>query len=314
MELKKGFGKATKRGGLASEAKKEALQCFMFLALPIIGFFALHLYPMLWSMKWSFFNYNMTPSDTKFIGLGNFKSLFTKDAMYWKSWLNTLQLAALKIPIEISLTLFIALILSQKHIKGKTFFRTFYFLPNIVGVVIYGLVFSNIFTYFGVANDWLMKLGLISEPIDWLKHRSTAFTMLVASSIWASFGINVMYFLSALSNVSEELYESAMLDGANAATRFFKITIPCILPVFSTIILLSIIGTLDANVGVIVLTGGAPNGGTNTVMSYLTQKFMPGFAGKSPEIGYGSAASLVTTVMFVIIGIIHNRLSKAAER
>ncbi len=300
-------------GSMASEARSEAFQCYMYLILPIIGFLVLSIYPILWSMKWSLYLYDMTPSTTKFIGLTNFIRMFTEDFTYWKMWGNTILFALLKIPFETVFTLLIALILSNSLIRGKSFFRTMYFMPTVIGSVIVGLVFSNMFSYFGVVNECLMKLGMISEPVDWLSSRAGAYFMLVVSSIWRSFGTNVMYFMAALANVPEELYESARLDGAGRFTTFFKITLPSILPVFKVIMLLSILGTLSVNDEVIVLTNGAPNGGTHTVMSYLTTKFMPGFAGGSPAIGYGSAMSLVTTVIFVFIGILYNKISSGKQ-
>lgn len=300
-------------GSMASEARSEAFQCYMYLILPVIGFLVLNVYPILWSMKWSLYFYNMTPSATRFVGLTNFIRMFTEDFTYWRMWGNTILFALLKIPLETVLALLIALMLSSSVIRGKSFFRTVYFMPTVIGSVIVGLVFSNMYSYFGVVNECLMKLGIIHEPIDWLASRSGAYFMLVVSSIWRSFGVNVMYFIAALANVPEELYESARLDGAGKMTTFFKITMPSIVPVFRVIMLLSILGTLSINEEVIVLTNGAPNGSTHTVMSYLTTKFMPGFTGETPALGYGSAMSLVTTVIFVFIGILYNKVSSGKK-
>lgn len=316
MSIKKKMNRGNKRrgsGSMANELHSEAFQCYMYLIIPIIGFLVFSVYPILWSMKWSLYSYDMTPSTTRFIGLTNFIRMFTEDLTYWKMWGNTIEFALLKIPLETVFTLVIALILSNNAIHGKSFFRTIFFMPTIIGSVIVGLVFSNMFSYFGIINESLLKLGVISESIDWLANRKTAYFMLVVSSIWRSFGINVMYFMAALANVPLELYESAKLDGAGKFTMFFKITMPSIIPVFRIIMLFSILGTLSVNEEIIVLTNGAPNGATHTVMSYLTTKFMPGFVGGSPSIGYGSAMSLVTTVIFVFIGILYNKVSSEKD-
>ena len=166
-------------GSMASEARSEAFQCYMYLILPIIGFLVLSVYPILWSMKWSLYLYDMTPSTTKFIGLTNFIRMFTEDFTYWRMWGNTILFALLKIPFETVFTLLIALILSNNLIRGKSFFRTMYFMPTVIGSVIVGLVFSNMFSYFGVVNECLTKLGMISEPVDWLSSRAGAYFMLV---------------------------------------------------------------------------------------------------------------------------------------
>ena len=133
--------------------------------------------------------------------------------------------------------------------------------------------------------------------------------MIVAGSIWATFGVNVMYLLAALATVPDDLYESADIDGASHTRKFFSITLPMIAPVFQTILLLSLLGSLSINEYIIVLTNGGPHGQTNAVMSYLYTKFVPGFAETSPQLGYDCAMSLVTTILFAIIGVSFNRIS-----
>jgi raffinose/stachyose/melibiose transport system permease protein len=236
--------------------------------------------------------------------------MFTTDTTYWKVWGNTFLFALGKIPIELTLAMFLALLLNKK-LKGVNFFRTMYYMPNIISVVIIGLIFSNMFSYWGIINTWLVKLGVIDTEIDWFAEKLTAMAVLIIGSIWNTFGINVMYFLAALSNVPEELYECARLDGASKFQTFFKVTLPMIGPVFQVIILLSIIGTLSVNEYIIVLTNGGPAGQTLTVMSYLTKQFVPGFTdATTPALGYGCAMSLITTIIFAIIAIVYNKFSK----
>ncbi len=287
------------------------LQCYLLLALPIIGFLVFTIYPILWTFKWSFFYYNQVPSQTRFIGLDNFITMFTQDFTYLKAWGNTFLFAICKIPLEITLAMVLALILNT-GIRGSNFFRTVYYLPNVISMAIIGLIFSNIFQHFGIANETLMKLGITEEAIGWFDTKPGAYFVLVIASTWNSFGINTMYILAALTNVSEDVYEAAAIDGASRITTFFRITLPMILPTFQTILLLSIIGTLGVNDLILVLTGGAPGGKTMTVMAYLTKKFVPGFTTDSVSnlpLGYGCAMSLCTTVIFAIIAILYNKLS-----
>ena len=283
------------------------------IALPVIGFFVLTVYPILWTFRWSFYSYDGVPSHTAFVGLRNFTSLFTTDTTYWKTWLNTIQFALMKVPLEMILAMVIALMLTGGKRKGSNFFRTMYYIPNIVSVAIIGVVFSNLFSYFGVINIFLEKLGFIAgeaEYIDWLANKWTAMAMVVIGSIWNTFGTNVMYFMAALANVPEELYECAALDGATGFTRFFKITLPLILPVGQIVLLLSIVGTLSVNEYILVLSGGAPAGGTNTVMSYMTSQFVPGFAATTtPSLGYGCAMALLTSILFCFIAIGYNKIN-----
>ena len=290
--------------------KNQVMQCYLMIALPLIGFFVFILYPIFWTFRLSAFSYNGVASMTKFVGLDNFKTLFTTYFTYWKMWGNTLIFTVCKIPVELSLAMLLAVLLNGK-LKGSSFFRSAYYLPNVVSVAIVGLVFSNLFSYYGIINAMLAKLGLIKEGVEWFSTRGKAITVVVTASIWNTFGVNVMYLLAALSNVPTEVYEAADLDGAKRFTKFFKITLPLIAPVFQTILLLSILGTLGANELIIVLTGGAPGGQTNTVMSYLTSQFVPGFfTSSSPALGYGSAMSVITTIIFAVVAIFYNKFSK----
>lgn len=290
--------------------KGTVVQCYLMLILPIIGFVVFTTYPILWTFRFSLYAYTGVPSQTRYIGMENFIKMFCEDFTYWKTWGNTLLYALCKIPFEIAVSMVLALILKNKSIKGSNFFRTMYYLPVVISSVIIGLIFSNLFSYFGAINTLLMRFGLIKENIDWFSTKGSAYAVLVISGIWNTFGTNVMYIFAALTNVSEDVYEAADLDGAGRFTKFFRITLPLIAPVFQTILLLSLVGTLSINEFILVLTGGGPGGKTFTVMSYLTQKFLPGFTTDAiPQLGYGCAMSVLTTIIFAVVAIVYNKFT-----
>ena len=288
----------------------EAFWCYLMIAIPIIGFLVLQVYPILWTFKWSFYSYYGVESAARFVGLDNFKTFFTQDFTYWKAWGNTLLFAIVKMPLEISFAMLLALALNKK-LKGFGFFQAIYFLPHVISTVIVGLILTNMFSYNGIINNLLLKTGVIGGRIDWFADKAHAFAMIIIGSIWSTFGINVMYLLAALATVPEELYESAEVDGASKARIFFSITLPLIAPVFQTILLLSLVGSLSVNEYIIVLTNGGPHGQTNSVMSYLYTKFVPGFAEGAgpPQLGYGCAMALVTTVIFAAVAFLYNKFS-----
>lgn len=304
-------GKTTTKKPLAPNKYigSEEFWCYIMLALPIIGFLVLKVYPILWTFRWSFFSYNGVISQTRFIGLDNFKTIFTTDFSYWKVWGNTLLISLVKLPFEIILAMGLALMLNKK-LKGSGIYQALYYLPHIISASIVGLIFSNMFNFNGSINHILHSFGLIGENIDWFSSKSTAIGMIVAGSIWTHFGVNVMYLLAALANVPDDLYESAEIDGASSTRKFFSITLPMIAPIFQTILLLSILNVLSMNEYVLVLTNGGPYGQTHTVMSYLYSKFVPGFADTAlPQLGYGCAMSLLTTILFAFISLGYNKLS-----
>jgi len=302
----------SKKISIISKKKSKALQCYLMLSTQLIGFLVFTLYPMCWAANKAWYYYTGARLETRFVGWENFLTLFTKDFAYWQTWSTTFKFAIFKMPIELIIAMILALILNRK-IKGKGFFRSMYFLPNIISVAIVGLIFTNMFNYFGIINAWLVKLNITSAEVDWFSNTSTAMAALVIGAIWQTFGINVLYFLAALSNVPEELYESAYLDGASEITIFFKITLPLMAPVLQTILLLSIIGTLQVNDYILVTTNGAPGGTTYTVMSYVVSKFVPGFADANVNIGYGCAMSLVTSIIMCIIALGYSKLSKKMQ-
>lgn len=286
--------------------------CYAVLSFQIIGILLFTLYPMLWAAQKAWFYYTGAPSQTRFVGWENFANIFKTDKTYWNVWLNTLKFAIMKIPFELVLALLLATLL-QRNIKFKGLYRVVYFMPNVVSVAIIGIIFSNMFDYFGLINAWLVKLNILQTEIDWFKKGSTAMAALVSGSIWNTFGINVLYFISAYSNVPKELYEAAALDGANRFQQFTNITLPQIAPVFQTILLLSITGTLQTNDYILVTTNGAPGGKTFTIMSYIASKYLPGFAEQSVNLGYGCALSIVTSIIFCSIGIIYSKMSKKLQ-
>lgn len=296
----------------SSRNKKRYIQSYLMISTQLIGLFVFTLYPILWVAHKSFYYYTGASSETRFIGFDNFITLFTTDGFYWKTWVTTLKFTLMKLPIELTLAMIIALIL-HRGVKGKGFFRAMFYLPNIISVAIVGLIFTNMFDYFGLINAWLVKLGVVAEEIDWFRSANTAMWALVVGNVWSAFGINTLYFIAGLSNIPEDVYESAKIDGASKWTTFFKITLPLMAPVLQTVLLLAINSTLHVTDYILVTTNGAPGGNTFTVMAYLVSKFVPGFAQPSVNIGYGCALSLITSVIMGIIALIYTKISSKMQ-
>lgn len=284
-------------------------QCYMLIALPLIGFFVFTIYPIIWSAIKAFYYYDLVPSNTRFVGLKNFVTLFTNGGDYWNAWLFTFKYMLIKLPIEIPLALILAVFLS-KGLKLSGFFRNMYYLPCVISLAIIGTIFANLFDPFGIVNAWLLKFNIISQPIDWFGNTDRALAVLLLGGVWSSFGINVVYFTAALSNVPKDLYEAADIDGAGVFTKFFRVTVPMIASVFQTILLLAINGTLRVGEYIIVMTNGAPAGTTLTAEAYVMQSFLPGFSTGTPNLGYGCALSIISSIICAGIGLIYMSVSK----
>lgn len=304
-------GKKQKKG-INKRQLHKTVSCYGILSTQLIGFIVFSLYPMLWAAQKAFYYYTGAPSQTRFVGLQNFLTIFTTDTAYWRSWLNALLFTFGKLPIELPLAMLIALCLRNK-LKGAGFFRAMFYMPCIISVAIVGLIFSNMFDYFGFVNAWLIKLGIVKEGIEWFSNTGTAMFALIIGSVWNSFGINVLYFLAAMSNVPKEVYESAELDGASKWITFWKVTLPMMSPVLQTILLLAINGTIQTSDYILVTTNGAPHGSTYTVMAYQVGKFVPGFADLNVNIGYGCAVAIVTAVGMMLIALMYTKLSQKMQ-
>lgn len=300
-----------KKGIIETIKGSKIIQSYLLLGLPLIGFFVFTIYPILWAATKSLFYFDNIPSNTQFTGLQNFANLL-HDKNYWSAWITTFKLAIYKLPFEVPLALIVAILLmGTKRFSG--FFRTMYFMPHVVSISIVGVIFTNLFDCFGFINALLQKINPSIGVIDWFQDPSLALVALIIGSLWSGFGINVLYFSAALTNVPEELYEAAEIDGAGTIRKFFSVTLPMIAPVFQTILLLAINGTLHIGEYIIVMTNGAPAGTTHTVGSYVISTFLPGFSTGNPNIGYGCAMALCSSVVYGLVALIYLRVSKKMQ-
>lgn len=301
-------GKAKKKYRGSAQARHD-LSAYLLISPMLIGFFVFTLYPILWVIHLAWYHYTGIPSQTAFTGWENFIRLFTVDSTYWRALLNTFLLVICKLPIELPLALILGLLLNKKTF-GSNFFRIMYYLPSIISMAIIGIIFSNMFGYFGYINGLLTKLGIMDMPVEWFSQKSTAMVVIITASVWNTFGINVLYFLAALQNVPQELYESAALDGAGKWQQFKHVTIPMIFPVLRIIILMALNGTMQTSEFILMLTNGAPGGKTDVLMTHLLKNVTPGFVSSGANLGYGSAMACITAIILACVSMIYMKLSK----
>ena len=287
--------------------KNDRVQPVLMLLPMMLGFCLFSYVPIVYILRYCLYQSNGITS--KFIGVDNFVRLFVRDKAFWDAMLNTLILSAGKLVIEIPLALFLATLLNR-GIKGLGFYRVTLFLPAITSTAIVGLVFSLMFASFdGIINNMLQSAGFISRPINWMGNKWTALSMLGIASIWNFFPINMIFFLMALQSIPKELYECASIDGVNPFQRFFKITLPMIGPITQVVILMAIVGSLKVSDLVLASTNGAPGGKTEVIMTYVFKYFF-GYSGRTIEVGYASAMSLVTGVFLAFVSLLYMRISK----
>ncbi|MBO5060801.1 MAG: sugar ABC transporter permease [Clostridia bacterium] len=279
----------------------------LFIVPTFIMFLLLTVYPILWVYKYMFYDYDGITKAT-FTGFDNLVRAFTRDPDWWQSVLVTFKIAFLKLIIEIPLATLTAVIINEPRIKGKGLFRGVYFLPTVTSAAVMSVVFSFIFSpYNGILNSILMNLGIINSSIDFLGNPTSALVCCTVISVWQIFGQNTLLILSALQGISQDVYESAEIDGAGRFKCFLHISVPLMMPTFRIILMLAIIGSLGVFDSVYVLTAGGPQGATTTMAVAM---YMRLFGEGIPEYGYTAALSAIYSVISGLLTIIYLTISK----
>lgn len=302
--------KTTKSAVAVKEERKELLKIYSFLIIPILGFLVFSIYPIAWNFITSFTEYDKITM--KFVGLDQYIRIFTKDKIYWETVVNSFIIGFGKLIIELPLSLILSYVLTR-GIRGESVFKTAFMIPTVIGGSVIAMIFSMMFSVNnGFINTTLMKIGAISEPLNWFGEKWLAVLMLWITSIWQNFGTNMLYFMTGIVNVPKELYESARIDGANALKEFRYITLPCIAPLTKVVIMLAIMGAIRDYELPMLMTNGGPVNGTNVVMLYIYKYFF-----KTSEVssyidyGYSAAMGMVTSVIVLIVTLLYLRMNKS---
>lgn len=288
-----------KRSGL----KKIHFIPYLFILPFFIIFIVFMLYPILYSLVLSFSQWKS--SKITLIGFANYENLLT-NPLFWKSLANTGEILVIQVPVMLVLATVIAVFINSDLIKFRSVFRLGFFLPVLIDLVTYSLVFSLLFNEnYGFINQ---VLGVFGGHIDWRNDAFWAKIMVIATVTWRWTGYNSMIILSGLQAIPKDLYESASIDGAGRFVSFVKITAPMLKPILLFCMILSTIGTLQLFVEPYVLTRGGPNNETITAMYYLYQTAFGTF-----NFGLASAGAYLVTILIAALSYFQIRLSKGGE-
>lgn len=241
---------------------------------------------------------------TKFVGIDNYKRLFS-DPMFVTAIKNTFIFLIVQVPIMIVLALIVAKILNNPKIKFRGLFRTAVFLPCVTSLVAYSVLFKSMFAVDGMINDFLLFFNIINNPIPWLLDPFWAKITIIIAITWRWTGYNMIFYLAGLQNIDTSIYEAAKIDGANAITEFFKITVPMLKPIILLTTITSTIGTLQIFDEVVNITAGGPGDATLTISQYiynLSFKFTPNF-------GYAATVSYAIVFIVVILSFIQFKVA-----
>ncbi|NKI22958.1 sugar ABC transporter permease [Paenibacillus dendritiformis] len=302
-----------RQGRRAGWSKKERHYVYLGLAFAspwIIGFLVFTVYPFFGSLYFSLTDYDLF-SPPRWVGLNNYKQIIA-DSGFYKSLGNTFFMAFISVPITLTCSLLIALLLNTK-VKGINYYRTIFYLPSVIPIVASALLWTWMLNPdFGLINMALRALGL-PDPAWLLDPRYTK-PSLILMSLWGS-GAGALIFLAALQGVPKQYYEAAQVDGANWWHRFWRITVPALSPIILFQLIMGLIGAFQIFTESYILAGGKVDGGKSlggpdqSLLFYAVNLYQEAFV--YLKMGYASA---LAWILFLIVLLITFVLLKTSGR
>jgi len=277
-------------------------------ALSLIGVF--FLLPVIGALALSFTDFDLyalaDPGNLRGVGLGNYLALL-QDPMFWKALGNTAVFVVLGVPLSLGTSLAAALLIDARVARFKAFFRTAFFAPVVATLVAVALTWRYVLhTRYGLLNYVLVHLGL--PAVDWLGDPHTSMPAIVILAVWKNFGYNMVILLAALQAIPEELHEAALLDGAGAWARLWRITLPLLMPTLVLVGILTVSGYFQLFAEPYVMTQGGPLQSTVSVLYFM---FEQGF--KWWKLGFASAVAFVLFALILGLTALQLRVARRVE-
>ena len=289
---------------VASKREKRRYYLFLIPAFVVFGVFIF--WPTIHSFYLTLFKYSLsTINSAKFVGLRNFKRIFTSN-IFWTSLKNTAVYTVFTVPLTMAAGLSLALLIHNKLVRAKTLYKVIYYIPYVSSMVAVAIVFKLIFNAgsSGIANQVLMKLGFdmkafLADPI-W------AMAIVILLSVWKSLGYVMIIYLGGLLSISEDIYEAVSLDPITPWKKLTKITLPLLTPTTLFLMTTETISSFQVFTPVSVMTeGGGPGIATKTLISLLYDLGFEEF-----KMGEASVVAVIIFVILSILTIIQNKLGE----
>lgn len=288
------------------EKLKTNLFICAFVAVPVILLLVFTYFPAAKLVYYSFTNYDGLSSTPEFVGLYNWKKLFSSSEL-WSTLLHSGYYIIGGI-VQNILALMFAIFLNDKRIKGRKVFRGILFLPFILNGTSVSFMFRYFYNYTkGPLNIALKALGL--QAISWLGTDTIVNWSLAFVCLWRYTGYIMVIYLAALQSVPAEYYEAATIDGANGWQKLIHITLPQIKTIIGLQMFLNISGAINIFDVPFVITSGGPNGASQTLAIQAIE-----YAFTYKNYGLASAYSLFCTVMIVVLYVAQNKVFFRKER
>jgi len=288
---------------------KSTLENYLFVLPAVVIFVIFYVIPFIWVFQLGLYEWDGILPTKTFVGLSNFKEILFEDKIWWQSMWQAGYITLIALTLQNMLAFLLAWA-CDREIRMKNFYRVIFFIPPVLSEVVVGLVWQWILDgNYGLLNNWLAHFGLQNMARNWLSDPKTALTTVAVVHCWKGFGWGFLIFLAGLQTIPRELYEAARMDGANAWHSFRKVTIPLMVPVTVMVSILTVLGTMQAFVLIIAMTGGGP--------AYHTQvpvlRILGSMRGSS-RFGYACAQGITFGLILIIISFIQYRFSHKARQ
>lgn len=260
----------------------------------MLGFLVFVLGPLAMVFVYAFQSRNLLSGTVSYVGFSNFKTLFTADPLFWKTLGNTLVFTAGLVPLNIALALLLALATAPER-RSNIAFRAVFFAPVVTSAVAWSIVWKFLLQgEQGIVNKVLALAGIVGP--DWLRQGGWAMAAVIGTRVIKNLGMNIVIYLAAVTNLPDELYEAARIDGAGPLQRFKSLTVPLLMPTTLMIAILTVIGSLKVFDQIMLMTSGGPENSTMVLVYYI---YYQGF--QMFETGY--AGALASILFLIVLGL-----------
>lgn len=290
---------------------KSQLTSSLFVLPYLLLFVVFLLIPIGYGAWISLHNWDLLNPVHEFVGFKNYLKIFDSTSylndLFFEGLKNTFQFVVFSVPLLVAVGLGLALLVNALPGKFKGIFRTVYFIPYAVSVSVVAIIWLWLLdTNSGLINQYLQKLNLPFVP--WLTDMPWAWISLVAATLWWTIGFNMVIFINALNDVSEELYEAGSLDGASRGQRFIHITLPSIKPTMLFVVITSTIASFNIYGQPYLMTRGGPGTSTKVLLMNIVDE-----AFKQRQLGNAAAMSLLMALIMIVISIVQFRITNRKE-
>ncbi|EET58675.1 ABC transporter, permease protein [Marvinbryantia formatexigens DSM 14469] len=284
----------TPRRRVSSRKKKDWIAAYILIAPLVVGLLVFYIWPFIQNFWFSFNDVNKF-NVTTFAGLDNYKELIS-DKEVWKTFGNTLKYVVITVPVGLILSIFLAALMNTK-IKGKSIYRTLYFLPSITMSAAVAMVWKWMYNeQMGILNSAIEALG--GEGHGWLTDPKTALYCIMIVGLWMTVGYNMIILLAGMQGINKSYYEAAAIDGAGAWAKFKNITVPLLTPTIFFVAVTSTISGFQV-FDVVYMMIGKTNPAYESTQTIVMLFYRTAF-----DYGYKGYAAAISILIFVVIMLV----------